>query len=224
MPITERATINSFCTFSKDRKHRFLLTFTWDEKKPKVAVIMKAPADANCIVMDLTTSLVIKNLYHLGYGGCDILNLGSKLDYVKKVVDEKEENYNKENRDTILKCVADERNEKVICAWGTCGDGNKRIKGCENEILKLLSDYQDKLYTIEDERGKRGLHPLTPTIRNKWILVPLDKIEIKELEEKKEKPKRKTKKDIPLEEAPKELEEDVTEEILEEIPEDTQPE
>ena len=80
MPITEKATIKSKFTFSKDRKHKFLLTLEWEEKKPKAVVIMTSPAEANCIVTDLITSLVIKNLHSLGYGGCD---LASKLHYNK---------------------------------------------------------------------------------------------------------------------------------------------
>lgn len=81
MPITEKATIRIKCTFSKDRKHKFLLTLEWEEKKPKAVVIMTSPAEANCIETDLTTSLVIKNLHALGYGGCDLVNLGSTLHY-----------------------------------------------------------------------------------------------------------------------------------------------
>lgn len=177
MPITEKATIKSHCTFSKDRKHKFLLTIEWDEKKPKVVVIMIAPSEANCIISDLTTSLVIKNLYKLDFGGCDIVNLGSRLDYNKLIVDDKDESYNKENRETIQKCVADENNKKVILAWGSCGEGNKRIKKYQNLVLDMLSDYKDKLFVIQDERGKRGLHPLTPTIRSKWELFKLDSTE-----------------------------------------------
>ncbi|WMI80554.1 DUF1643 domain-containing protein [Anaerotignum sp. MB30-C6] len=172
MPITEKATIKSKCTFSKDRKHKFLLTLEWEEKKPKAVVIMTSPAEANCIVTDLTTSLVIKNLHARGYGGCDLVNLGSKLNYNKLIVDKSEEAYNQENRETILKCVADESNEKAIIAWGSCGDGNKRIQAYQKSVLDMLSDYKDKLYLIQDERGKKGVHPLTPSVRNHWELVP----------------------------------------------------
>jgi hypothetical protein len=172
MPITEKATIKSKCTFSKDRKHKFLLTLEWEEKKPKAVVIMTSPAEANCIVTDLTTSLVIKNLHSLGYGGCDLVNLGSKLYYNKLIVDKTEEDYNKENQEVIQRCVADEENEKTIIAWGSCGDGNKRIQSYQKTILEKLSGYESKLFVIEDGRGKKGLHPLTPSVRNHWKLVP----------------------------------------------------
>ncbi|KXL52890.1 hypothetical protein CLNEO_19140 [Anaerotignum neopropionicum] len=172
MPITEKATIRSKCTFSKDRKHKFLLTLEWEEKKPKAVVIMTSPAEANCIVTDLTTSLVIKNLHALGYGGCDLVNLGSKLHFNKLIVDKTEEDYNKENQEVIQRCVADEKNEKTIIAWGSCGEGNKRIQAYQKILLEKISDYQDKLFVIQDGRGKKGLHPLTPSIRNRWELVP----------------------------------------------------
>ena len=180
MPITEKATIKSHCTFSKDRKHKFLLTLEWEEKKPKAVVIMTAPAEANCIITDLTTSLVIKNLHLLGYGGCDLVNLGSKLNYNKLIVDKTEEAYNKENRETILKCVADVNNEKAILAWGSCGEGNKRIQEYQNILLGMLSEYKGKLYVIQDERGKTGVHPLTPSARNRWTLVPFEQQQPKE--------------------------------------------
>ncbi|HCT65512.1 MAG TPA: hypothetical protein DIC60_09670 [Lachnospiraceae bacterium] len=172
MPITEKATIKSKCTFSKDRKHKFLLTLEWEEKKPKAVVIMTSPAEANCIVTDLTTSLVIKNLHSLGYGGCDLVNLGSKLYYNKLIVDKAEEDYNKENQEVIQRCVADEKNEKTIIAWGSCGDGNKRIQAYQKTLLEKLSGYENKLFVIEDGRGKKGLHPLTPSVRTHWKLVP----------------------------------------------------
>jgi len=174
MPITEKATIRSKCTFSKDRKHKFLLTLEWEEKKPKAVVIMTSPGEANCIVTDLTTSLAIKNLHSLGYGGCDLVNLGSKLHYNKLIVDKTEEDYNKENQEVIQRCVADEKNEKTIIAWGSCGEGNKRIQAYQKSLLEKLSDYQEKLFVIQDGRGKKGLHPLTPSIRNRWELVPFE--------------------------------------------------
>lgn len=99
MPITEKATIKSKCTFSKDRKHKFLLTLEWEEKKPKAVVIMTSPAEANCIVTDLTTSLVIKNLHALGYGGCD---LASKLITTNSSIQSGKQR-------TSLKGVADEK-------------------------------------------------------------------------------------------------------------------
>lgn len=188
MPITEKATIKSHCTFSKDRKHKFLLTLEWEEKKPKAVVIMSSPAEASCIVTDLTTSLVIKNLYQLGYGGCDLVNLGSKLNYNKLIVDKDEEAYNKENREIILKCVADENNEKAIIAWGSCGAGNQRIQKYQKLVLDMLADYKEKLYVIQDERGKKGVHPLTPSVRNHWTLVKFEEPHSEESKQEKSKP------------------------------------
>jgi len=76
-------------------------------------------------------------------------------------VDKTEDDYNKENQEVLQKCVAHEKNEKTIIAWGSCGDGNKRIQAYQKTLLEKLSGYEDKLFVIEDGRGKRGLHTLT---------------------------------------------------------------
>lgn len=71
-----------------------------------------------------------------------------------------------ENRETIRKCVADEKNEKTIIAGSSYGEGNKRIQAYPKILSEKLSDYQEKLFVIQDGCGKSGLHPLTPSIRN----------------------------------------------------------
>lgn len=174
MSITEKAIIRSKCVFSKDRKHKYLLNIEWDEKKPKAVVIMIYPSISDCVVMDLTTSLVINNMYKLGYGAVNIVNIYSKINATTIVEDEKEAEFNKENISTIAKCVADESNSIAIIAWGSCGNGNKRVKKIQENILEILEVHKEKLHVIQDGRGKKGLHPLTPSVRNGWIVVPYE--------------------------------------------------
>ena len=58
---------------------------------------------------------------------------------------------------------------KTILAWGKAVDNNARIEERAIDVINLLEKHHDKLYVISD--GERtGLHPLTPCIRNKWIL------------------------------------------------------
>ncbi|MCI1958035.1 MAG: hypothetical protein LKJ25_00225 [Clostridia bacterium] len=46
------------------------------------------------MVTSNSTSLVIKNLHSLGFGGCGLVNLGSKLNCNKFIVDKSKEAYN----------------------------------------------------------------------------------------------------------------------------------
>lgn len=61
----------------------------------------------------------------------------------------------------------------IIVAWGSIGNTNQAAKKLQDELLDLLGDKRDMMYYIDDVRRKKGLHPLTPSIRSRWILVPL---------------------------------------------------
>jgi len=50
-------------------------------------------------------------------------------------------------------------------------DNNKNIQERQEVILNLLSPYKEKLFSIGDQQGNVGLHPLAPKIRFGWNLV-----------------------------------------------------
>ena len=126
---------------------------------------MLNPCQADNIIADTTTSLVVNNVAKLGkYGGVEILNLYSKLTTKLSFKEPDEELNDKENDSYILKLSS-----KTIIAWGKASNSNTRIEERAVQVIKLLLPYQEKLYMISD--GSRiGLHPLTPSIRSKWIL------------------------------------------------------
>ncbi|NCC17234.1 MAG: hypothetical protein EOM28_13095 [Clostridia bacterium] len=66
-----------------------------------------------------------------------------------------------------LSSSADEKNEKTISPWGSCDEDNDWIQVYQKILLERLSDYQEKLFVIQDGHGKKGLHPLMPTVRNR---------------------------------------------------------
>lgn len=74
----------------------------------------------------------------------------------------------------ILKKVAQEC-DTVILAWGKGAALNQRISGRADQVLGMLEKFRKKLYLISDG-SRSGLHPLTPSIRTRWILEPFEMV------------------------------------------------
>ena len=167
--ITEKDTIKCEAIFNDSHTHRYLWKRVWDKDKPTIAIIMLNPCQADNIVSDTTTSLVVNNVAKLQeYGGVEILNLYSKLTTKLSFKEPDKELNDKENDSYILKSV--ESSPITILAWGKASSSNTRIEERAVQVINLLAPYQDRLYMISD--GVRtGLHPLTPSIRSKWILA-----------------------------------------------------
>ena len=167
--IVEKNTIKCEAIFNEDRTHRYLWRRVWDKDKPIVSVIMLNPCQADNIITDTTTYLVVNNIAKLEeFGGIDILNLYSKLATKLKFREESDEELNDPENDAfIVKSVME--SAKTILAWGKAADNNSRIEERAVDVINLLEKHHDKLYVISDG-ARAGLHPLTPCIRNKWIL------------------------------------------------------
>ena len=185
--ITERETIKCEAIFNVERTHRFLLKRIWNKSKPLATVIMLNPCDADALLTDTTTYLVINNVARLEeFGGVIIVNLYSLL--TSKLIfkwnpDEELSLY--ENDDYIKRAAIE--GSKVILAWGRGVDANKRLAERAMQVINNLMPYKEKLFVISD--GERvGLHPLTLSIRNSWTLLTLEEASAKqkELEQKKE--------------------------------------
>jgi hypothetical protein len=166
--ITEKNLIKTEVIFSKDKQHRYLLRKEWDKGKDKAMVVMINPSLAGEILMDHTTMYVINNLVRLDFGSVDIVNIFSNVDGSRKARESILES-DQENEKQIL--TSAEKVDKIIIAWGKVGDKNKYIQEKQDVILKLLGRFGEKFFTIGDNRGKVGLHPLVPTIRSNWNLI-----------------------------------------------------
>ena len=166
--ITEKDTIKCESIFNDDRTHRYLWKRVWDKDKPLISVIMLNPSQADNIITDTTTYLVVNNVANLGeYGGVEVLNLYSKLTTKLRFSESDDELNCEENDSCILKSV--ESTSKTILAWGKAANTNVRIEERAIEVLNMIKEYKDKLYVLSD--GERnGLHPLTPSIRSQWAL------------------------------------------------------
>ena len=169
--MIEKDTIKCESVFNEDRSHRFLWKRVWAKDKPLACVIMLNPCMSDNIVMDTTTALVVNNIARLeDYGGVMILNLFSKLTTKLNFRWNSDEELNEPENNAYLQKAAAEC-DLIVFAWGRGIATNKRILNRANEVVMLLDPFMEKVRIISD--GEReGLHPLTPTVRSSWELVP----------------------------------------------------
>lgn len=169
--ITEKEVIKCEAIFNDDRTHRYMWKRVWDKDKPMATVIMLNPCLSDNIVTDTTTTLVVNNVARLeSYGGVIIVNLYSMLATKLSFRWNSDEDLNGDENDSYIKKAAEEASV-VILAWGRAGNTNARIEERAVQVINLLEPYHDKLYMISD--GERiGMHPLTPSLRQMWELVP----------------------------------------------------
>ena len=171
---TEKSTIKCEVTFSEDKKHRVLWKRVWDKDKPMACVVMINPCQADSLVTDTTTELVVKNIARLSeYGGVSIVNLFSKL--TNKLDFRSPELLNDVSNEVYIKKAAEEASI-IIFGWGRGAELNIRIKNRSEQVIELLSKHQEKFRVISDGERK-GIHPLTPSCRAAWTLEPFEPAE-----------------------------------------------
>ena len=185
--ITERETIKCEAIFNDDHTHKFLLKRVWNKNKPLATVIMLNPCDADALLTDTTTYLVINNVARLEeFGGVNIVNLYSIITTKLIFRWNPDDELNLQENDYYIRKAVEE-SSKVIIAWGRGVDSNKRLSERAMQVLNNLLECEANLFVISDG-DRSGLHPLTPSIRNLWVLETLEEAS------KKQKQKEITKK------------------------------
>lgn len=169
--ITEKDMIKCEAVFNDEHTHRYLWKRIWNKDKPLAAVLMLNPCQADNIMTDTTTALVVNNIARLEeYGGVAVINLFSLLTTKLNFRWNSDEDLNTPENDNYIKKTAEEC-AVVILAWGKAADTNQRIAARASHVVAALEKHKEKLFVISD--GTRsGLHPLTPSIRSQWILEP----------------------------------------------------
>ena len=170
---SEKITIKAESLFSDDGLHRYNLRKEWDKALPTATVISISPSSQSNVTADLTTQLITNNVHALGFGSFELLNLYSKVDVdVKKV--KAIEGLWDEVTDTCIQASCDKTFKsdggKIILAWGKLAENNKKHGEREKQVLALLSIYFDQIYCLRGHGARHFLHPLTPEIRNDWVL------------------------------------------------------
>ncbi len=154
--------------FSEEGSKRYLLEKTWDESKPKLAIIMLAPSIAEGISLDNTTLLVLNNASRLGYGSVSILNLFATLNdfELKHIEPEDIENLN------VILANAETAHAVLYCP-GVGKAKTKAFQQRQNQVLAALTPMEGKLFCLCDSNGtSRFQHPLSPSVRT-WHLSPM---------------------------------------------------
>ena len=163
----EKSTLTTTAHFSEDGEKRYLLEKTWDTSKPKLAIIMLAPSEANGVALDSTTLLVLNNASRLGYGSIAIVNLFATLnDFALKHA----ESEDAENLNVILSAA--QTADAVVYAAGVGKAKNKAFQLRQKQVLTALRLVEHKLHCLSDLNGDaRFQHPLSPAVRT-WHLSP----------------------------------------------------
>ncbi len=173
---------------SNDGVYRYSLRKIWDDQKPSLAILMICPSSSGEVAVDTSTMLTLGNCYRLGYGSVTILNLFSKVnDFDLKDPNETDE----ENLQAIL--AAAESVPCFVLAAGTGKAKNKIFQRRLEQVLLALRPYEDKLHCLCDkDGGSRGLHPLSPRLRQ-WYLSKCSVSEFIDIPVEEPNPKKKGK-------------------------------
>lgn len=166
---TETTILRSKAMFSDDGEHRLLLRREWDKNGKTAMIIMINPNTADTLCMDMTTMLVLNNLYKLDFGSVNIVNLYSKIMPKLSLRFNSDEDLIDNETDSIIEQYA-AMSDAIIIAWGSIGNNSQRVRERQAELLDVLKPYANKLYKI----GEEGYHPLTPAVRNNWELFPYE--------------------------------------------------
>lgn len=166
---TETTVMKSKALFSDDGEHRLLLRREWDKNGKSAMIIMINPNTADTLCMDMTTMLVLNNLYKLGFGSVNIVNLYSRITPKLSLRFNSDDDLIAKECDEIIEQYA-ATSDAIIIAWGSLGNTSERVRERQADILERLSKFRNKLYKI----GEHGYHPLTPAVRSQWDLVPYE--------------------------------------------------
>ena len=172
---------------SEDGTKRYSMRKIWSEDKPSLAIVMICPSSSGEVAVDTSTALTMANCYRLGYGSVTIVNLFSAInDFSLKEAEEEDP----ENLNAIV--VAAEKAQCVVLGAGTGKAKNKVFQKRLEQVLNTLRPYEEKLHCLCDAHGgSRGLHPLSPKVRE-WYLSPMKISELID-EPKKAEPEPKKK-------------------------------
>lgn len=136
--------------YSKNGKRRQQLTVSWDGTGSKKAIVIGInPSKANDTRSDRTLTLTARFLNMYGVREFLMLNIFESYATKQKDIDRTStSNFTKFWK--ILK-----KADIIFIAWGI----EEKYLQEKEDILKVLKEYEDKLYCVIREDGKYPLHP-----------------------------------------------------------------
>ncbi|MGE7115083.1 DUF1643 domain-containing protein [Lysinibacillus sp. NPDC047702] len=134
--------------FSKDKKYRYFLKKTWDDKKGNIVFLMLNPSKADLIKSDNTVTNATNYAVDKDFGSITIVNLFAFMDTDKKSLKDRDKETDKLNDKYIL--FALKECDELVIAWER-GTHKKR----KREVAKILKKFPEKLrcFVEYDEQG-----------------------------------------------------------------------
>ena len=134
-------------TFSDDRRHRYLLTRTWDVALPTVNFVMLNPSTADAFVLDPTNRRCVGFARAWGYGSMVTTNVFAFRSTDPKGLRAVDDPVGPANDESIVEAARNA--DLVIAAWGVHaelhgrGDAVRELlatSGVEPRVLRLTKD------------------------------------------------------------------------------------
>lgn len=158
--IEKTSTVKTTAVFNKSGTDRYLLKFEWDNSKKSALILMTAPSSASELLFDQTSMLCRNGAVKNNFGSLAIVNLTSSISNPEPKRD-------KQNISIVM-----QESEKADCIIIAFGRGTF-FQEEKEAMLKSLSVFREKLYTLIDAKGLPYAHPLSP-YAHEWILSKLE--------------------------------------------------
>ncbi|MBX9604644.1 MAG: DUF1643 domain-containing protein [Gammaproteobacteria bacterium] len=150
---------NYHTVFSKDRLHRYLWRFDWDDKPPLVVIGLN-PSTADENVTDPTVTRCIRYAQSWGHGSLWMMNLFAFRATDPRVMKAAADPIGPDNGRHLLECCAYAvrlYGGKVLGAWGNHGTFMNRSR----EVLQLLKQNASvPVYALRVTKANQPQHPL----------------------------------------------------------------
>ncbi len=152
--------MTSGAIFSNDRKYRYVLTRSWDEKLPVLVYVLLNPSTADETVNDPTISRCIDIAQYNGYGSIKVMNLFAFRATDPSDLKKEPEPVGSENDSFLRQEIG---HLPVVLAWGNHGSFLNRSK----QVLSLLSDKH--LLCVAKNASGEPKHPLYMKTKTSFI-------------------------------------------------------
>ena len=136
-----------------ERAYRYVLTRTWDTRRPQLAVIGLNPSTATEHVDDPTIRRLVRFARDNTYGGIVMLNLFALRATKPEVMKRDPQPIGRLNDEAIAACCA---TYDTLCAWGAHGAHLDRAR----IVTQLLRDMNAKLLCLGRTKAGEPSHPL----------------------------------------------------------------
>ena len=153
--LPEGIVFTSGATFSDDRRYRYLLWRTWDNKRPKVAFCMLNPSTADALHNDPTVERCERRAHDWKYGGLIVVNLFALRSTDPNALYAANDPAGPENFDAIV--LALKASTMFVCGWGNHG---KHLNMGETVLRRIHEFYPGRAHALRLNSDGSPAHPL----------------------------------------------------------------